>query len=200
MRDVIRQLAQFSAWRLRNLALAYETRVAVDKTKNSLIVGAKSVVEYKNIVLKPGAILEIGDASMVVGNCIFDRDGGRVTVGARTYVNGTLNCAKFISIGDDVLISSGGYISDHNSHALRFEHRSNDVIDYLEGRKDWEQVAVAPVKIESKAWIGYGVIVLKGVTIGEGAVVGAGSVVTKSIPPYSIAVGNPARPVRDVRG
>jgi serine acetyltransferase len=52
------------------------------------------------------------------------------------------------------------------------------------------------ISIEDDVWIGSGAIVLSGVTIGRGSVVGAGSVVTKSIPPYSVAVGNPARVVK----
>ena len=46
-------------------------------------------------------------------------------------------------------------------------------------------------------WIGHGAIVLPGVTIGHGAVVGAGAVLTSSLGPYDIAVGNPARVMRD---
>ena len=47
-----------------------------------------------------------------------------------------------------------------------------------------------------KCWLGAGVIVCPGVTIDEGAVIGAGSVVTRDIPPYSVAVGNPCRVIR----
>lgn len=54
----------------------------------------------------------------------------------------------------------------------------------------------ADVVIENGAWIGCNVTILKGVRIGTGAVVGAGSLVTKSIPPYAIAVGSPARVVK----
>lgn len=53
----------------------------------------------------------------------------------------------------------------------------------------------APIIVEDYAWIGYGATVLPGVTIGEGAVIGANAVVTKSVEPYSINVGNPARKV-----
>lgn len=53
-----------------------------------------------------------------------------------------------------------------------------------------------PVVIMDDVWIGFGVIVLHGVTIGEGAIIGAGSLVTKDIPPYSIAVGSPCKVVR----
>ena len=52
------------------------------------------------------------------------------------------------------------------------------------------------VIIEDYAWIGTQVIILRGVTIGKHAIIGAGSVVTKSVPPYAIAVGNPARTIK----
>ncbi|MBO3725711.1 sugar O-acetyltransferase [Actinomyces bowdenii] len=55
-----------------------------------------------------------------------------------------------------------------------------------------------PIVLEDNVWLGGGVIVCPGVTIGEGSVVGAGSVVTKDIPPYSLAVGNPARVIRSL--
>lgn len=48
------------------------------------------------------------------------------------------------------------------------------------------------------AWIGAGSIILPGVTIGEGAVVGAGAVVTKDVPPYTVVVGVPARPIKRI--
>jgi galactoside O-acetyltransferase len=57
----------------------------------------------------------------------------------------------------------------------------------------------SPIIIEDKVWIGFDVSVLKGVTIGERAVIGACSVVTKDIPPYTVAVGNPARAVKNLK-
>lgn len=54
----------------------------------------------------------------------------------------------------------------------------------------------APVKICRYVWVGGRSIILPGVVIGEGAVIGAGSVVTKDIPPYCVAVGNPARVIK----
>ncbi|KAK0522529.1 hypothetical protein OC834_002680 [Tilletia horrida] len=53
-----------------------------------------------------------------------------------------------------------------------------------------------PIHIKDDCWLGGGVLVMAGVTIGQGCTIGAGAVVTKDIPPFSIAVGNPARVVR----
>ena len=69
---------------------------------------------------------------------------------------------------------------------------------------EWEELRVlqghprsrGDINVGSDVWIGYGSLIRSGVTIGDGAVVGMGSVVTKDIPPYAIAAGNPARVVR----
>ena len=63
-------------------------------------------------------------------------------------------------------------------------------------RDKWE--AASPITIGHNVWLGGGVIVLPGVTIGDNTVVGAGSVVTRDLPPDVVAVGNPARVVRTV--
>ena len=55
---------------------------------------------------------------------------------------------------------------------------------------------IMPIVIEDDVWIGARVVVLPGCTIGRGSVIGACSVVSKSIPPYSVAVGSPARVVK----
>jgi acetyltransferase-like isoleucine patch superfamily enzyme len=55
----------------------------------------------------------------------------------------------------------------------------------------------APVAIGSDCWLGAMVVVLKGVRIGNGAVIGAGSVVTKDIPEYTVAVGIPAKVIKE---
>ena len=99
--------------------------------------------------------------------------------------NLVIQCAGDISIGDDVLIASNVFIVD-------FNHGINPMSDsYLDNPLD-----VSRVKIENGVWIGNSVIILPGVTIGKKAIIGAGSVVTKSIPEYSIAVGNPAKVIK----
>jgi maltose O-acetyltransferase len=64
-------------------------------------------------------------------------------------------------------------------------------------RAKWE--AAEPITIRNNAWLGGGVIVLPGVTIGEDTVVGAGAVVTRDLPAGVVAVGNPVRVIRDLR-
>lgn len=55
-----------------------------------------------------------------------------------------------------------------------------------------------PIRIGNNVWIGGNVVILPGVTIGDGTVIGAGSVVTRDIPPHTLAVGNPCRPLRKI--
>lgn len=55
-----------------------------------------------------------------------------------------------------------------------------------------------PISIGDDCWLGGGVIVCPGVSIGQGCVIGAGSVVTRDVPPYSLAVGNPARVIKSL--
>lgn len=145
-----------------------------------------------------GCSLSIGADSNVEASLAFEKADAQIRIGSRTHIgSGTLLlAAHLIDIGDDVLVAFDALITDHNSHSLCFAERSNDVRDWIQGRKDWSRVPMLPVKIGNKAWIGARAIILKGLTIGEGAVVGAGSVVTKDVPDWTIVAGNPARIIR----
>jgi acetyltransferase-like isoleucine patch superfamily enzyme len=150
--------------------------------------------------LKPctGCSLTIGDHSMVEGHLVFERPNAVISIGRRTFVNGSLIASTQIEIGDDVLIAWGVSIVDHDSHAISFSERSRDVENWMEHRKDWTYVNTAPVYIDSKSWIGFNAIILKGVHVGEGSIVGAGSVVARDVAPWTIVAGNPARVVREI--
>lgn len=144
-------------------------------------------------------IVSIGTGSIVKARIIFDHPGGTIQIGDRTSIGASLFvCHTKITIGNDVLISWGVTVSDHDSHSLDWRQRASDVSDWIAGRKDWTGVSRQPVTISDRAWIGFGVTILKGVTVGEGAIVGACSVVTKDVPPYAVVVGNPARIIRDL--
>ena len=111
-----------------------------------------------------------------------------IKIGNNTVIQPFSHIASALSIeiGNECLIASHVYISDHD-HDLRDPRKSpigNSMLMCL------------PVKIGNRVWIGERVCILKGVTIGDGAIIGAGSIVTKDIPTKSIAVGNPARIIK----
>jgi len=149
---------------------------------------------------KTGCALAVGENTTVEGLIFFENHNACVTIGERTFIGGgsKLVAAESVTVGSDVLISWGVTIVDHNSHSIRFSERSQDVLDWREGRKDWSNVKTGPAVIGDKAWLGLNVVVLKGVTVGEGAIVGAGSVVTKDVAPWTIVGGNPARLIREI--
>lgn len=96
-----------------------------------------------------------------------------------------------ITIGNNVLIASKVFISDLNHGNYKGVNQDSPL-----STPNSRKLSTNPIIIKDNVWIGEGVCVMSGVTIGEGCVVGALSVVTKSIPPYSIAVGSPAKVVK----
>ena len=97
-----------------------------------------------------------------------------------------------IVIGDNVLIASKVFITDLN-HG-NYKNKSQDSPMTIPNSR---KLSTNPVIIKDNVWIGEGVCVMPGVTIGFGCVIGALSVVTKDIPDYSIAVGSPAKVIKE---
>jgi len=156
-------------------------------------------VNYRAVRYRAGSTLTIGEGSIIEGNLVIERSGASITIGSNTFIgNSILASAVHIEVGDNVLISWGSNIVDHNSHAIAWSKRQHDVRDWYRGEKDWSHVVTQPVLIGNRSWIGLNVIILKGVNIGEGAIVAAGSVVTKDVPPWTIVGGNPARTIREI--
>lgn len=111
--------------------------------------------------------LRIGDGTSIVGGCV-------------------ISVARSVVIGKSVLMAKNVYIADHQ-HA--FEDTTRPVLSQGVTR-------IGAIEIGDGAWLGENVVVGPGVRIGRGAVVGANAVVLVSIPDYSVAVGAPARVVR----
>ena len=113
--------------------------------------------------------------------------GYQTFIGARTFANFGLVCLDVatVTIGDDVQIGPHVQLLTP-THPVAAGPR----------RGKWE--AAQPITIGDNVWLGGGAIVLPGVTIGDNTVVGAGAVVTRDLPPGVVAVGNPARIVRQV--
>ena len=111
--------------------------------------------------------------------------GKNIKIGKNVFINA---CCRFqdqggIEIGDGSLIGHNTTIATLN-HDFNPDKRAN--------------LHPSPVKIGKNVWIGSDCTILPGVEIGDGAVIGAGSVVTKNIPANSIAVGNPARVIKQI--
>lgn len=169
------------------------------RNRSRFVVGTRSRVRWLALRSVRGGDTQIGRDCII--NCIisFDDPNGRVSIGDRCYVGSShLVCHSGIKIGNDVIISWGVTIVDHDSHSLDWNQRKNDVRDWGIGRKDWSGVAIRPVVIQDKVWIGFGASILKGVTVGEGAVIGAQAVVTRDVAPYTVVAGNPARIIRHI--
>ena len=160
--------------------------------------GIGSSVRWWRLGARAGR-LRIGAGSIVRCRIDFDGPAGEVLVGDRCYLGSShLVCRTRITIGNDVIMSWGVTVVDHDSHSVDWVERQFDVQDWKRGVKRWDSVAVGAVHIENKVWIGFGASILKGVTIGEGAVIGANAVVTRDVAPFSVVVGNPAQAVRQL--
>jgi acetyltransferase-like isoleucine patch superfamily enzyme len=109
---------------------------------------------------------------------------GLLVIGDHSFVNqgAVVHAALSVTIGRRVLIGDYAVVSDTDFHE----------VDPGMG------VRTAPVVIGDDVWLARNVIVLPGATIGEGTVVAAGSVVRGELPPWVVAAGSPARPVRDI--
>lgn len=110
-----------------------------------------------------------------------------IIIGNNVGISGsTITATEKITIGNNVLIGSGCIICDSDAHPIHPLDRKDCI----------KKTKSSPIVIEDDVFIGARSIILKGVRIGHGSVIGAGSVVTKDIPPMSIAAGNPARIIK----
>lgn len=129
---------------------------------------------------------ELGEGAVITPPVYVDY-GEQIRFGARSFANYGLTALDVapITIGEDVQIGP-------NVQLLTPTHP----IDPEARRAKLE--AAEPITIGDNVWLGGGVIVCPGVTIGEGSVIGAGAVVTRDIPANVVAVGNPARVIREI--
>jgi acetyltransferase-like isoleucine patch superfamily enzyme len=131
---------------------------------------------YGRLVI--GKFAHIGDHTALRAHEGTLRIGDKAVLGARVTVNSYLH----VEIGATSLIGDDAYICD-------FDHRYGRLDQPI---KD-QGIVKAPVRIGRDVWLGTKATVLRGVDIGEGSVIGAGSVITRDLPPYSVAAGAPAR-------
>ncbi|WP_439131696.1 acyltransferase [Polaribacter sp.] len=125
---------------------------------------------------------EMGEDSTIEDFSAINNGVGPVIIGDRTKIGLSNTIIGPVTIGNDIRLAQNITLSGLNHN---YEDVSLPI--HVQG------VSTSPIVLEDNSWIGANVVVVAGVTIGKHCIVAAGSIVTKDVPPYSVAVGNPAR-------
>lgn len=156
-------------------------------------IGENTCVRQPLEIYSEGGKMYIGDNTYIhdysrICNYVRGELDVEIRIGNNCHIGYyfTLLNASKVYIGDNVLFASHVFVTSEN-HGIDPESE----LAYVE-----QPLLASPVSIGDGCWIGEKVCILPGVNIGKKCIIGAGSVVTKSIPDYSIAVGNPARVIK----
>lgn len=125
---------------------------------------------------------ELGQQSTIEDFSAVNNGVGDVLIGNRTRIGLSNTVIGPVKIGNDVRLAQNVVLS-----GLNHNYAEIDSPIHKQG------VSTKAIVIEDESWIGANVVIVPGVTVGKHSIVAAGSVVTKNIPPYSVAAGNPAR-------
>jgi acetyltransferase-like isoleucine patch superfamily enzyme len=128
---------------------------------------------------------ELGTGSMVEDFSTINNGVGDILIGDKTIIGIGCTLIGPLTIGDDVMLAQNIVLS-----ALNHSYQDVSVSPSV------QEVTCKPIVISDRVWIGANSVITAGVTLGRHSIVGAGSVVTKDIPDYSVAVGNPAKVIK----
>ena len=149
-------------------------------------IGKHSVVRRRTRMdVLPFNRFELGDYSTIEDFCTINNGVGDVIIGRETRIGMGNVIIGPVTVGNSVIFAQNIVMSGLN-------HGYEDVTLSI----DKQKVTTAPIIIEDECWIGANAVITAGVTVGKHSVIAAGAVVTKNIPPYSVAVGNPARVIK----
>ncbi len=166
----------------------------------SYIRGIILRIKFPTCVIYVGA--SVDESSTLGEYSVLFRDAALINsnLGAYSYIqSGSLVCnteiGKFCSIASNVSIGLANHPMHMVSTSPVFYDTSQPLPKFLVNSRIYAETLPRTI-IGADVWIGQGVMIKAGVTIGVGAVIGAGSIVTKDIPPYAIAAGNPCNNIR----
>jgi len=162
-------------WWIRNIV-----NPAVHQISHKAIIRRNTrldVFPFKKFSVGEKSIIE--DFSLIANACGDVIIGKKVLIGAGSKITGP------VTFGDNILLAQNVMMSGLNHD---FEDITTPIVQ--------QGFSVKTIFVEDGAWIGAGAIITAGVRIGKNSVVGAGSVVTKDVPDYSVAVGNPAKVIK----
>lgn len=160
-------------------------------------VGKKVYVEFPSRIRSPEKI-EIGDNVYIAENSIFevwgDNPNARILIGDNVCISSRIHigCINKVTISSGVLIAGNVLIEDHFHGDV-----SSSEVDIEPNKRKLK--SRGEIFIGENVWIGENVVIMPGVSIGRGCVIGANATVTKSLPNYVVAAGNPARIIRRLK-
>lgn len=134
-------------------------------------------------VIRPMVVLP---SRAIIGSGVRFGKGREIVIGDRFFCGVECHFAAPVVVGSRVMFAPRVAL-------VGGDHKIDDSGPII---MDNGRDAYRSIQIGDGAWLGYGVIVMHGVSIGNGAVIAAGSVVTKDVPPFAIAGGNPAKLIR----
>lgn len=158
---------------------------------NALLAGLRRIQSQWLLAGKRAYLVYGSDVHVGKGARLWAPDALRI--GSHVYIGKQVHIEANCDIGDFCLLANRVAIigrNDHDLTALGFPMR---YAPWIGSKRFPSRHREAKAILEADVWLGFGAIVLTGVTVGRGSVIAAGSVVTKDIPPYSIAAGVPAK-------
>jgi acetyltransferase-like isoleucine patch superfamily enzyme len=181
---VIKSLTEYSAWCINARGFSFVGEASYIRSP-ARIHNPRFMTIGNSVTAEPGLVIEAYSA--FAGDSFDPRItiGDRVSFGYHCHVG----CINEVTIGNNVLIASRVFISDHSHGGVHGED-----LDLPPARR--RLFSKGAIRIGCNVWIGEGVSILPGVTIGNNSIVGANSVVTHDVPDDSVFAGVPARLIK----
>lgn len=144
-----------------------------------------TICRRTRIDVLPFNAFSIGDGSTIEDFATVNNGVGAVCIGRYSRIGISNVVIGPVTIGNNVMLAQNIVLSGLNHQYQNVEMPISE-----------QPVTTRPIVVEDECWIGANAVVTAGVTIGRHSVVAGGSVVTKSVPPYSVVAGNPARVIK----